>query len=642
LSLVNMSDSPALEAESAAAVAVVPAGSTEAVVPAVAAAEAAEAAADSPWKSVIYRVLTFWVIMQIIRSFTGGKSPAVDPSATPGAASTAANKNQCSNIFKPRENMELFVYWSEDEYFSTFSTDSLLWHDPQLTMGEWYDGDQQDGSRTLSGVLDISETVQNNGSLFFHVYVVKKGYSPDPKSKHYSRYSVVNTTKLMTVYRKQRQHKTKNLLTGTTDNKFEVQNSTDEKLPIISYWHPNLTINILDDHTPWARGGIPSPLDQHIIFDRLENFYYPVLYLNDYWNYATDYMPVNSTTPQLEYSLIYSPISMFKWQLYISQGMRSQWQQYLGDSTASSDQEQDMIKRTLRETNPYVLGLTMIVSLVHSVFEFLAFKNDIQFWKTRKTLEGLSVRSVFFNVFQTLIVLLYVLDHETNMVVVFSCGVGLLIEFWKITKVVDIKKHPTRKWGPFPAITYEDKSSYVESETKVYDRMAFKYLGWALFPLMICYAIYAVLYNEHKGWYSFVLSVAYGFLLMFGFIMMTPQLFINYKMKSVAHLPWRMLTYKALNTFIDDIFAFVIKMPTLYRIGCLRDDVIFFIFLYQKYIYPIDPKRMNEFGTSGEPVVAAISDDPSTTDEQLAITDTIAEEDESTTEALTEEEKKEQ
>ena len=56
-----------------------------------------------------------------------------------------------------------------------------------------------------------------------------------------------------------------------------------------------------------------------------------------------------------------------------------------------------------------------------------------------------------------------------------------------------------------------------------------------------------------------------------GFIMMTPQLFINYKLKSVAHLPWRMLSYKALNTFIDDLFAFVIKMPTLYRIGCFRD-----------------------------------------------------------------------
>lgn len=27
------------------------------------------------------------------------------------------------------------------------------------------------------------------------------------------------------------------------------------------------------------------------------------------------------------------------------------------------------------DTNPYLLGMTVIVSIVHSVFEFLAFKN---------------------------------------------------------------------------------------------------------------------------------------------------------------------------------------------------------------------------------------------------------------------------
>ena len=27
-------------------------------------------------------------------------------------------------------------------------------------------------------------------------------------------------------------------------------------------------------------------------------------------------------------------------------------------------------------------------------------------------------------------------------------------------------------------------------------------------------------------------------------------------------------------------------------------DIVFFIFLYQRYIYRIDPKRVNEFGTS--------------------------------------------
>ena len=83
-------------------------------------------------------------------------------------------------------------------------------------------------------------------------------------------------------------------------------------------------------------------------------------------------------------------------------------------------------------------------------------------------------------------------------------------------------------------------------------------------------------------------------------------------------MPWRMMTYKALNTFIDDIFAFVIKMPTMYRIGCFRyntpvymrrrmftnfdfrDDIVFFIFLYQRYIYKEDKSRVNEFGFSGD------------------------------------------
>ena len=58
------------------------------------------------------------------------------------------------------------------------------------------------------------------------------------------------------------------------------------------------------------------------------------------------------------------------------------------------------------------------------------------------------------------------------------------------------------------------------------------------------------------------------------------KILLSYKLKSVAHLPWRMMTYKALNTFIDDIFAFVIKMPTLYRIGCFRDgEYSHFIFI---------------------------------------------------------------
>lgn len=46
--------------------------------------------------------------------------------------------------------------------------------------------------------------------------------------------------------------------------------------------------------------------------------------------------------------------------------------------------------------------------------------------------------------------------------------------------------------------------------------MAFKYLSWLLYPLLGCYAVYSLLYVEHKGWYSWILSMLYGFLLTFG------------------------------------------------------------------------------------------------------------------------------
>lgn len=69
-------------------------------------------------------------------------------------------------------------------------------------------------------------------------------------------------------------------------------------------------------------------------------------------------------------------------------------------------------------------------------------RTDIQFWNSRQSLEGLSVRSVFFGVFQSFVVLLYILDNETNFVVQVSVFIGVLIDLWKITKVMDVRVWP--------------------------------------------------------------------------------------------------------------------------------------------------------------------------------------------------------
>jgi hypothetical protein len=73
-------------------------------------------------------------------------------------------------------------------------------------------------------------------------------------------------------------------------------------------------------------------------------------------------------------------------------------------------------------------------------------------------------------------------------------------------------------------------------------------------------------------------------------------------LKSVAHLPVRVFIYRACNTFIDDLFAFVISMPTMHRLACFRDDIIFFIYLYQRWIYPVDHSRTIQLDDDGDEV----------------------------------------
>ncbi|XP_066495096.1 putative lipid scramblase CLPTM1 [Tiliqua scincoides] len=551
-------------------------------------------------KGVLFRIFIIWAISSWFR-----RGPAPQDPTTPGGVPRAPSRN----LFPKDTLMDLHVYISEHEHFTDFNaTSALFWEQRDLVYGDWTSGENFDGCYEHYSELEIPESVQRNGSIYIHVYFTKSGFNPDPKQKNlYRRLATVHTSRMINKYKRRRFQKTKNLLTGETEADPEMIKRAEDYGPVevISHWHPNLTINIVDDHTPWVKGSVPPPLDQYVKFDAVSGDYYPILYFNDYWNLQKDYYPINETVERLPFRLSYCPLSLWRWQLYAAQSTKSPWN-FLGeDLYEQSDEEQDSVKVALLETNPYLLALTIVVSIVHSIFEFLAFKNDIQFWNSRQSLEGLSVRSVFFGVFQSLVVLLYILDNETNFVVQVSVFIGLLIDLWKITKVMDVRLDRDNKVaGIFPRLTFKDKSTYIESSTKVYDDMAFRYLSWILFPLLGCYAVYSLLYIEHKGWYSWVLGMLYGFLLTFGFITMTPQLFINYKLKSVAHLPWRMLTYKALNTFIDDLFAFVIKMPMMYRIGCLRDDVVFFIYLYQRWIYRVDPTRVNEFGISGEDQVS--------------------------------------
>jgi len=566
-----------------------------------------------------------YLMMTVMKWFTGNKSTPAAPSTDSTTPNQPAPQFAGMNSFQFGEKYQLFLHLTDEENFDeeSFKSESLFQKKiPNLTFGNW-----EEEVPTVTKKISLPDSVMLfNKSLHLHTFMTPSGFespfsAPDHKTR-YEHYQVTPYKKLVKYKR------TANLITGSTDIKEEDILDDPKLAPIIPHYHPNISINVLYDVSPFKMGQLPDPMGDYYHFKNNGRFYTPVVIANPYWNMARDYFPLNDTTPTVDFTLTVYPLSMWKFQMYASQlNTKNNWmKEMMGQDTDGSDS--DVLKEMLLETNIYLVATTFIVSILHMIFELLAFKNEIQFWNSKKegkNLEGLSIRSVLTSIVQSVIVFLYILDNEANFMVLMNVFVGMLIDFWKIGKVLKITKIGSSPTQPTETVETTNKSedapkkqpwsieilgyniqeyeAYQDSPTKEYDRMAFRYLGYIIFPLFIGYGVYSIIYQEHRGWYSFILGMFYGFLLVFGFIMMTPQLFINYKLKSTAHLPWRMMTYKFINTFIDDLFAFVIKMPTMYRLGCFRDDIVFLVFLYQKWIYKTDYSRTNEFGVTGESAV---------------------------------------
>ena len=189
----------------------------------------------------------------------------------------------------------------------------------------------------------------------------------------------------------------------------------------------------------------------------------------------------------------------------------------------------------------------------------LAFKNDVSFWRSVDTMEGLSARTLVMNQVMEVVILLYLVEQDASWLVKITSILSLVLGVFKIAKSFRVRKLDAAKQGGG------------ESLTDHYDKLAFRYLSPPLLLAVVGYSGHSLWYGYHRGWYAWILECMVALVYGGGFIVMTPQLFINYRLKSVAHLPWRFFMYKALNTFIDDLFAFIIKMPTMHRMSCFRD-----------------------------------------------------------------------
>ena len=274
-------------------------------------------------------------------------------------------------------------------------------------------------------------------------------------------------------------------------------------------------------------------------------------------------------------------------------------------STSFSDDDVDELRHLIADTSPPLLGATVVASTLHLLFEFLAAKNDVSFWSNNASLTGLSVRHLFLDVFCQLVVLLFLIEEGSSLLVTVPAAAGVCIAAWKCRRASGLRVVWGGGGGGFLPCLVATRmagggTDKIEEESLSLDATATRYMSFLLVPLVFFFSLHQLLLVPQSSWYGWLLGSLTSCVYALGFLLMTPQLFLNHKLKTVAHLPWRVLCFRFVNTFIDDLFAFLIRMPTLARLGCLRDDIIFFIYIFQRYIYRVDYTRPVEGGGDGE------------------------------------------
>ena len=492
--------------------------------------------------------------------------------------------------------------------------DAIVFEEKKFRIGNWTD------KRTVEGIIHVPTPVQHNGTLWGHFYIGLSGALLDPTQRGYDPASAYHFAYPLTQYiPKKKEAKTRSLLGDQPEAADEPANDEPEQSgPIIAnYYHPNVSLSFIPNSGVFS---FPQSHPAVRQFLRLEqtgardgtgqhSWYYPILFVNTFWQLKTHMTLLNDTVQTLPIRIDLNNLAEWKFKTMASidmSGKESARQAAYGNSLpgGGDGSEIEMIKEIFIDTNPILLSVTVVVSIAHMILETLAFGSDIAHYRKKKDNVGISVRSILANVFMQLVIFLYLIDQSqnTSWMILGGQAVGILIELWKITTVVNVRVRPVAGSLIPYRVSFEDKHKLSETEekTKEYDEIAFKYMYIAGVPLLIAYAIYSLFYETHKSWYSYVITTLVGSVYAYGFLMMVPSLYINYRLKSVAHMPAKAMMYKFLNTFIDDLFAFTIKMPFLHRLATFRDDIIFFVYVYQRWAYKIDYTRVNEFGQGGD------------------------------------------
>jgi hypothetical protein len=367
--------------------------------------------------------------------------------------------------------------------------------------------------------------------------------------------------------------------------------ATPAATPALSPFHyKTVRFDLLYEDRPLNPRCADNSVINHVAWDTDARLFLPPLTVDTFFDVASQYVKLNVTNRTMAIGLEFNMRGFYFWRLKLNL-----IQQFAGFPQEESDvwMNTDFLAAVREEIasiflspNRLLLKSTAVAVVLHVIFQFLAFEKEVDYWRKQNSLVGVSLRTIGFEFISSLILLINMAFSEVPLSYVILGFLPLVKHVWKMAKLMKLSKR-------FPFV--ETREEY-RGETNDADSQGLRLLLCILVPLLIVYAGYQLVYEKHKGVWSYIIDCAAKAVYAFEFLSLLPQLYVNYRLKTVAGMSRAALAYKFLNTFIDDMYTFLSNLPFFYKMLCFRDDVVFVCWAFQCCIYPVDPTRPNEFG----------------------------------------------
>lgn len=217
-------------------------------------------------------------------------------------------------LWSPDTSVDVSIYivenpWTENLHQPGVIATHRVFHEQNFKL------DNKSDTREFSTDILFSPHVQHNGTLFALILLAKEGAKIDPAQPGYDPANVFKSYKALTRYfPKKKVVKVKKLIGGSNEEKEEevveeITTSSGTGPKIASYWHSNLTVNVVGGMGELNYGSVAPASRQYITLESTgardetgkNGWYYPIVFSNDFWLLREHMVELNNTVKYVDF-----------------------------------------------------------------------------------------------------------------------------------------------------------------------------------------------------------------------------------------------------------------------------------------------------------------------------------------------------